>query len=280
MRRLVAIAVFAAMVAGAAMSRERLVALDAARRGTKELLYVPNGKYLKVLSLGHASLVADLVYLWAIQYYSDYDRADRYRYVELVFGGVVGELDPHYIDPYWLGAIILTTEAHDLEGGLRLLDRGFANNPTEWILPYLAGWECDHADEYARAASYFDQAARAPGAPAALERLKAGMTARTGDLRGAIALWREVLDDPRNDDAARAIAKRQIRGLLVRAEVQDLDRAIASYRGRFGRLPRELADLVRAGELRAVPLDPDGEPYAYDPATGAVTTLASRVLGS
>ena len=75
------------------------------------------------------------------------------------------------------------------------------------------------------------------------------MTARTGDLRGAIALWREVLDDPRNDDAARAIAKRQIRGLLVRADVQDLDRAIAAYRGRFGRLPRELADLVRAGSF-------------------------------
>lgn len=272
--------VLAVALAGACGARGRLVAAQSANRGEKELLYLPNGRHLKVLSLGQAPLVADFVYLWAIQYYSDYDRADRYRYVEHVFGDVVAELDPHFIDPYWLGAVILSVEAHDLDGALRLLDKGYKNNPNEWILLYLAGWECDHAKEYDRAAAYFDEAARVPGAPASLERLKAGMIARSGDLRGAIALWKEVLDDPRNDEAARAIARRQIRTLLVRADVADLDAAIAAYRAKHGRLPRALADLLRDGEIRSLPLDPDGAPYAYDPTTGAVTSPASRMLGS
>jgi len=265
---------------GAGGARARIAGIDAEGRGAKELLYLPNGKYLKAASLGHAPLVADVVYLWAIQYYSDYDREDRYRYVEHVFGDVIGELDPAYTDPYWLGAIILTTEAQDVDAGLRLLDKGFERNPSAWILPFLAGWECDRVQRFDQAASYFDRAAKAPGAPPELFRLKAGMTARTGNLREAIARWRDVLDDPRSDAGARTIAARQIRTLSVQADTKDLDAAIAAYRERNGHPPARLSDLVRAGVLRSLPQDPDGQEYVYDPATAAVSSAASRVLGS
>ena len=280
MRRVVAILLLVGAACGSGWTRERLTDIDAAGQGAKDLLYMPNGKYLKAISLGHAPLLADFVYLWAIQYYSDYTQADRYRYVEHVFGDVIAELDPGYIDPYWLGAIILTTEAKDVDAGLRLLDHGFEKNPSAWILPYLAGWECDRVGRFDRAAAYFDRAANAPGAPPDLFRLKAGMTARTGNLREAIARWQDVLADPRNDDEARAIAARQIRALTVRADVQDLDTAIGVYRKQAGRPPRDLGELVRAGILGALPQDPDGQPYAYDPAAGTVSSMASRVLGS
>jgi tetratricopeptide (TPR) repeat protein len=265
---------------GASGARARIVGIDAERHGAKELLYMPNGKYLRAISLGHAPLVADILYLWAIQYYSDYDREDRYRYVEHVFGDVIGELDPAYTDPCWLGAIILTTEAQDVDAGLRLLDQGFERNPSAWILPFLAGWECDRVKRFDQAALYFDRAAKAPGAPPELFRLKAGMTARTGNLREAIARWKDVLDDPRNDAGARTIAARQIRTLTVQADTNDLDAAIGLYRDRNGRPPRSLTDLVRTGILRSLPRDPDGQEYVYDPAKAAVFSAASRVLGS
>jgi tetratricopeptide (TPR) repeat protein len=280
MRRILVGVLLTVAVGGAVSARARLVAIEIAGRGDKELLYMPNGKYLKAVSLGHAPIVADFVYLWAIQYYSDYDRGDRYRYVEHVFGDVIAELDPGYIDPYWLGALILSTEAQDLEAGLRLLDRGFENNPSAWILPFLAGWECDRVGQFDRAADYFDRAAKAPGAPPDLFRLKAGMTARTGNLREAIARWQDVLDDPRNDDGARAIATRQIRTLRVRADIHDLEAALAAYQETHGRLPRSLDELVRAGILSSLPQDPDGDAYIYDPSAGKVSSNASRMLGS
>jgi len=271
---------FLASALGAGFERGRLIDASTASQGEKELLYLPNGKYLRAISLGHASLVADLVYLWAIQYYSDYERADRYRYIQQVFGDVIGELDPAYTDPYWLGALILTTEANDLDAGLRLLDTGFARNPSAWILAFLAGWECDRFGQYDRAAAYFDRAAHAPGAPHELFRLEAGMTARGGKLLDAIAQWQSVLDDPRNDDAARAIASNQIRTLTVRVDLQDLEAAIETFRTRTGHWPRVLEDLVRAGILPALPLDPDGHAYSYDPAGGRVSSPAGRLLGS
>ena len=280
MRRLLVMLLVAVAALGVVSARARLADIDAAGRGTKDLLYMPNGKYLKAISLGHAPLIADFVYLWAIQYYSDYTQADRYRYVEHVFGDVIAELDPGYIDPYWLGALILTTEGKDEEAGLRLLDRGFEKNPSAWILPFFAGWECERFGQFDRAAAYFDRAAMAPGAPLDLFRLKAGMTARTGNLREAISRWQDVLGDPRNNDEARAIAARQIRTLTVRADVQDLDAAIATYRARNGRPPHSLGELVRSGIVTALPADPDGNAYAYDPSAGTVSSAASRVLGS
>jgi tetratricopeptide (TPR) repeat protein len=245
----------------------------------EELLYLPNGRHLEVLSLGHSSLVADFLYLWAIQFYANYERDDRFRYVEHVFGDVIGELDPHFIDPYWLGALILTVEAGDLEAGLRLLERGFANNPDEWVFPYLGAWELYRAGDYRRAAEWFERAARVPGAPATVLRMRAGMLGKAGDLERAIALWNEVLADPAADATSRAIAERQIRDLRVRRDVQAIAAAAAAFRKDNGRLPRRLEELVRSSYLDRLPLDPDGRPYAWDASTGRVVSYAGRVLG-
>ncbi len=264
---------------GALGARARLERAAPEESAERTLLYLPNGAQLKAMSLGHRSLLADWLYIWAIQYYSEYDRSDRYRYVEHVFGDVIAELDPRYVDPYWLGALIMIVEAKDLEAGLRLLDKGFANNPDEWVLPYLAGWECYHAGRHRQAAEYFAKAAAVPGAPRHVARTHAGVLARAGDERSALRLWRELLEDPNSDAATRAIAERQLRALTVQLHLRELEGAVAIFREQKGRLPATLEDLVRAGILRALPLDPDGDPYRYDPVTGRISSVAGRLLG-
>lgn len=278
-RRLLGILLVVAALAGAGASRAALRHRSADEPAAPALLYLPNGKYLRAVSLGHAGLVADAVYLWAIQYYSDYQRSERYRYVEHVFGDVIAELDPHFVDPYWLGALILIVEARDLEGGLRLLDRGFARNPDQWILPYMAAFECYRAKDYDRAARYLDAAARVKDAPAVVLRMKAGMLARAGDTRDAVALWKDVADDPRSDAGVRAMAEARVRDLTVALDLRELHEAVERFRTARGRFPGRLADLVVAGAVDAIPLDPDGKAYAYDSRTGTVTSAAGRILG-
>jgi tetratricopeptide (TPR) repeat protein len=273
------------MLALAVVSGIRLERLVDDQPSYEELLYLPNGRHLQVASLGQSALLADVVYLWAIQYYSDYRREDRYRYVEHVFGDVIAELDPQYIDAYWLGALILSVEARDLEAALRLLDKGHASNPDNWILPYLAGWECHSFGQYERASRYFKIAEEAPGAPPVVSRLAAGMVRLAGDLRAAVALWQEVLDNPGSDAESIAVAERQIRDLTIRADIRDLERAIGRFREENGRLPVNLDELRRRTDtgsgsyLEAVPLDPDGHEYRYDPKTGAVSSQAAGILG-
>jgi len=49
------------------------------------IIYLPSGKYLKHLTFGYSSLVADIIYLWAIQYYGTYEIVDRFKYLEHIF---------------------------------------------------------------------------------------------------------------------------------------------------------------------------------------------------
>ena len=278
-RRWIAATVLTGAMAGAVVSARTLERMAPAERKADELLYLPNGRHLKALSLGNAPLLADLIYLWAIQYYSEYGSTDRFRYVQHVFGNVIAELDPHYIDAYWLGAMILTVEAHDLQGGLALLDLGIEHNPDQWILPYLAAWECHMASEPACAAGYFARAASIPGAPPVTRRMHAALLARTGALDEALRSWVAVLDDPASDDLSRAIARVKVREVQARIDVQALRAAVAAFRNDNGRSPHELAELKRRGYIRDVPIDPSGKPYVYDPHTGNVASAADRILG-
>ncbi len=279
-RRLGAALLIAALGGVAGYTRGALDDLaQAAGSRDDELLYLPNGKYLSVLSLGHANLLADLFYLWAIQYYSDYERADRRRYVEHVFGSVITELDPHYIDAYWLGALILIVETGDLDAGIRLLDRGTERNPDNWILPYLAGWECYHAKDYDRSVRYFELAATIPGAPTAVRRMKAGLTARMGDEEQALQVWHSILEDPASDELSTKIAQRKVRELQTKVDIRALTRLVERFRTDNGRWPRVLEELVQRSYTRALPRDADDRVYAYDPRTGQVSSPAGRLLG-
>jgi tetratricopeptide (TPR) repeat protein len=271
--------VLALAIALTGVSGGRLEGMAARRVGDERLLYLPNGAYLKLASLGQAAVLADLIYLWAIQYYSNYERQDRFQYVDHVFGNVITELDPQYVDAYWIGALILTIEAHDLEAGVALLDRGLENNPQNWVLRVVAGWECHAAGQFERAAGYFCEAAAQPTAPAAAGRLCAGMHRLAGDERQALAIWLSIFEDPASDATTLAIAERQLRDLRVLIDIKQLTTTIEGFRNRNARYPESLDELQRRGYIDEVPLDPDGNPYAYDARTGEVSSAAGRLLG-
>src|SRR5881397_516312 len=65
-----------------------------------------------------------------------------FLYLEQIYGQVITELDPHYLDPYLIGALIMNAEARKPEMALALLDRGIARNPDQWILAFEAGFLC------------------------------------------------------------------------------------------------------------------------------------------
>jgi len=245
---------------------------------SKSLLLLPNGKHLKIASLGQAPLLADLMYLWAIQYYSEYEREDRFRYVQHIFGNVIAELDPHYIDAYWMGALILIVEAKDLEAGLQLLDQGIEANPENWILPYLAGWECYYADRFECAEAYFAHAEALPEVPIYVKRTRIGMAAAKGDLRRAHAMWLDILQDPGVDAGTIDIAERQLRHLKVKIDVQEIQAWVAQFRLENERWPGSLSELLQRDYVDALPFDPFGQPYAYDPVSGIVAASADRIL--
>ena len=263
-----AMAALAVLVIG--LSQAWLTAHPLRRDPAGRLLYLPNGRFLRLASLGHRTLLADLIYLWSIQYYGAYRGQERFAFLDHVYGSVIARLDPRYVDPYLIGSLIMVIEKRDLDGGLRLLDQGMDANPEEWILPYEAGFFAyDLGRDYPRAAAYFERALAIPGAPASVRRLHAEMFNRRGDKERSLELWREVLRDAVDPKIA-AVAANHVHDLAIEVDGARLGRALALWKERHGSWPPRLDALVAAGLLPEIPVDPDGRPYVYDPATGSV----------
>jgi tetratricopeptide (TPR) repeat protein len=254
----------------------------AARRADERmapLLYLPSGRYLKAASLGFDAILADVLYLWSIQYYSNYRIEDRYSYLEHIYRDVITELDPRYVDPYLVGALIMTAEARQPEMALRLLDKGIERNPGDWILPFEAGYVCyRELRDYARAARYFEIALRSPLVHPAVRRFHAATYSRAGDARASLREWASI-GETTDDPYVRAIAWNHVHDLHVEVDLEALNAAIARFVAERGRKPARLEDLVSGGLLAALPADPEGGSYAYDHARGEASYRGSRVLG-
>ena len=262
----------------AVLVQGRIEARAAGRPEVHPLLYLPSGRYLKLASLGFDELLADLIYLWSIQYYGDYDIRDRYTYLEKIYGEVVTELDPRYLDAYLVGSLIMTAEARQPEMALRLLDKGIERNPGTWILAFEAGYLCyNDLRDYARAAGYFETALRVPGVPPLVRRFYAEMYRRAGDKRTSLQEWREIYETAR-EEYVRAVAWNHVHDLTVEVDLEDLRGAVRRYREHYDAPPRSLRDLAAAGLIAVVPADPEGRDYRYEPRTGEVDYRGSPIL--
>ena len=247
------------------------------------IIYIPSGKFLKHATFGYRALAADAIYLWAIQYYSTPSIDDRFDHLDHIFA-IINELDPRYQDPYEIGAMIAVQGALELRAerpeqaakamrdAFTILDRGAANNPDQWVYSFNAGHiALANLRDYALAEKYFEQCMKIPGAPEFVERLRANAIFKKGDLQTSWETWLDIYNRA-PDERTKKISSNHLYRVKATIDRGALEKALAEYRQRSGRLPSDLAALVRAGLLREVPKDLDGKDYVYDPATGSVKT--------
>lgn len=249
-------------------------------READALLFLPTGEYLQAASLGYQALVADALYLWSIQYYGHHRTAEGRKYLWRIYD-VITDLDPLYQDAYLTGAMIMATDMADPELAIRLLEKGAANNPDDWIYPLDAGYYAwMDLDDPARAGEYFDRALEKLGVPGVVRRIRAGMDEMAGNLQAALGLWLEIYDEAvaAGDEHLEAISWQHVYDLKVDMDLELLNEALVRFRVARGRTPRVLEALVSEGFVATVPRSPDGSAYEYDSVTGRVTD--PRTAGS
>jgi hypothetical protein len=233
------------------------------------ILYIPSGKYLKHATFGYSSLVADLVYIWAIQYYGDYTIAERYDNLDHIFS-IIAELDPQYLDPYEMGAIIAVYEARDPYLAFKVLDRGLEKNPDQWIFPYQAGhYASSTIKDYKLAQQYFKKAMEIESAPPIVKRLYADAAFKVTDYQTSWQNWLEIYNGT-EDERIKKIASNHLYQVKSAMDIAQIKEAIEKYRQKYGQLPKNLDQLRSAGILTQVPKDLDGNEYLYDPETGEI----------
>lgn len=250
---------------------------DAIPRNTQpgsSIIYIPSGKYLQYATFGFDTLLADLIYIWSIQYFSDEGVDKRFDHLEHVYA-IIADLDPHYLDPYQIGAMIAIYDARDYEAAFDILDMGFEKNPHEWIFPWQAGHYAQmNLKDYELAQEYYRKAMQIDDAPDMAKRLFANAMFRTGDYEDA---WNNWLDIYQNAETERIkkIASNHLYRTKAAMDITKLGEALQEYKKQFGRFPDQLTRLVQTNLIEAVPRDLDGREYQYNPETGEVSTQVS-----
>lgn len=240
-----------------------------------QILYLPSGKLVKLLSFGYESLMADYVYLWSIQYFTG-PRA-RIEYLPHAYG-IITDLDPYYMDAYYTGALMLFYEGRNPKAGLELLDQGLANNPEEWFLPTDAGFYCaTNLKDYDLAANYFEKASRIWGAPILIKELLASMRYKAGDKEVAYKLWLEIYKTT-DRPSLRQASFQHVHDLKVMVDLEHLQKAIASFQEMKSHVPLNLDQLVAVSLIQEIPLDPEGNSYLYHADQGKVEYTGKLLL--
>jgi hypothetical protein len=236
----------------------------------RRLLYLPSHEMLDLVSLGNEGLMADLLFLWSIQYYSSYRPDETFLYLETVYD-LITDLDPLYFDAYRVGALIMMLDLHanpkvQKKAIERLFDKGLANMPDNWELAEVAAWDAHlQLRDPELALKYARIGAERPGAPHRLKRVYGRWSEQEDKwtISDSINYWEEVLAEATRWPEV-VLSKNHLYDAYAKRDATVLDPMLADYRARFGRCADGWQQLIDLGWLNAVPLDYVGNPYRID----------------
>jgi len=252
---------------------------------TGDLLYVRSPQFATRAALSFDALVADIYWIRTVQHYGRTKlQPGGLKPYDLLYPllDLTTSLDPSFDLAYRFGAVFLA-EPYPAGPGrvdlaIALLEKGLRAQPRNWQLAQDIGfvhywWRRD----YATAAEWFTRAGGMPGAPNWLKPLAAVTLAQGGNRASSRVLWTQIMQ---NADAEwlRDQGRFRLAQLDAMDEIMLIERAIEGYRLRFGTRPLSWDDLIRAGVLRAVPVDPTDHALRLDPASGRVTLAPDSPL--
>lgn len=215
-------------------------------------------------TFGFRNVLADIAWLEAVQVAGNLrmTREDYDRLYDLL--NAVANFDRRFEIPYLLGGMVLGESADHGQEALRVLDRGKAQFPGDWRFPFYMGFTYYFSlGDPEAAGKEMAEASRLPESPSFLSGLASRMLSEAKNPEAALAMLDQIVRQE-TDPSRRSVLERRIREVVVERDLQSLERAVETYRKKTGDNPRELSDLVRAGILRKIPVEPNGGMYLLE----------------
>jgi len=268
-RRWLPIALVVLLLGGALLVgvQDRVDRTLAAHREEVQLLYLSSPQWVKRLSFGYDGLLACLYWTRAVQHYGRRHMAGGDRTYPLLqpLLEITTTLDPELLIAYRFGGIFLSEPpphgAARPQQAIALLEKGIQHNPDYYWFWYDMGHLYYRSlKDYRRAAEAFAEGAKNPQAGPFMKVMAARIAAEGGDPRWARFLWAELYKST-DDQYIRRNALNHLQGLQADEDIKYLEALVARYGTQTGRPAGSFEDLVAAGLLRALPLDPAGYPY-------------------
>ena len=257
--------------------------------------YLPSAAALDWMALSFDSVVADLYWIRALQYFGTTRRSNRTeKNYDLLYPllDIVTTLDPRFNIAYRFGAIFLTEPSPDgpcrPDQAVTLLQKGAQHMPERWEYLMDTGFVYYRSlHDYAEAARWFRRAAAIPGSPRWLPSLAANTLAIGGNRRVSRALWQQI-HETANDEW---LQNETLRRLMQLDALDDIDPSCDGIRSVLGghrtlarglvsprgdRSPPRAAGRPAWSRVSPTPFDPDGQGVAGIPSFTVAERAAAR----
>jgi len=263
--------------------QRKIDAQRAALNQEQDDILIHSGKLMKVVSLEYAPLMADIYWTRVVQYYGNKHVRGQAN-LELLWPllDITTTLDPELLIAYRFGAVFLSQPAPSGAGrpdlAVKLLQRGIQANPDYWRLYEDLGfvYYFDMKD-YQKASEAFLEGSKKSDAQVWMKVMAAKIATEGASYETSVFLWKDIYETSK-DAEIKQNAQMHLKLLRVQEDCKHLDALAEEYAKRNGRRPARMSELVQAGLLRGIPVDPDGFAYEFSEGGKAELNLDSPLL--
>lgn len=247
-----------------------------------KLGHPPEAQVLKIAAGEHRYLVAESLVIKVLFYFGTLmenegrGRKTQPQYFDM-FKSMESavKLDPYNTDAYYFTQAAFTWELGRAADVNRVLAYGMKYRTWDYQLPFYAGFNAAYfLHDYKSAARYMQKAAEISG-----NQLFTTLASRYFYEAGQTQLgvmFLEVMSKGAKDPGVKKayqVRKEALEGVML------IDQAVAAFRGRTGRLPASLNELVAKGFIDSIPVDPYGGTFYLEPG-GKVASTSKFAFGT
>ncbi len=240
-------------------------------------LYLPEAKYIRLVTLGFDNFFSDLLWFSTINYFGEeYQSGGKdYRWLGHMCT-LVTQLDGKAAHVYEFCATMLSWVAKKPKESQRLLARGIQHIPDYWRLRYLEGFNYWYfLERRDLAQETLAKAAELPNCPPFVIAMASRLMTSEDDPKTAIEFLKKSIQNTKDPIAKEALIEK-LQQAHFSLGTQNLEKAIEVYENRFDKKLTNIEELLSSGLIKGNLKDPFGGNYKLDQTTGAIISSTGK----
>lgn len=267
---------FALIVWGRSELQSNLAGTSDAKLVKQEVLYLPNGEGLEVISFGYQNVLADILWFNTVNYFGKHFRQDKnYQWFSHMCD-LVTTLNPEAHHVFHFCGTMLSWEANLPNQAIEILTKAIQMHPNKWEYHYLRGFSyMFFLKDNIKAKEDLVRAAQLPDADPLIKRLAAKQIALLDDPDTAIDFLTNLLKQAESESEIKVLQERLSEAFFERDLIL-LRRAVDLFEAKFNRRPETINELSEQGIVKSDFKDPFGGIYTYDANTGEIGSTSKK----
>ncbi|MBP9837687.1 MAG: hypothetical protein KBC84_03135 [Proteobacteria bacterium] len=240
--------------------------------------YIPSAELISYISLGNNTIFAKLSWFETINYFGKQLETDKDFSRLPEFCNLITKLDSHAIHYFDFCATSLSWFAKMPLESINILSRGIKDNPDNWKLFYLRGFNYWYfVNNYELAKEDMLKSVNTNNAPVFVSTLAARLLTKQQGAAVAVDFLKNEIKNT-GDAKIRAELLSKLKQAYLAFGFEEINKAKENYFIYENKYANDIHMLIDKGYLKALPLEPYGGAYYINESGETKTTSAAKPL--